>query len=284
MLRTFTRLLLSTTCLLVGGLAGAQEAPAPEPAASGASFSYQLGLATSYSPNYPGSDHMGWGARPVVSLQWGRLRITSSQANLIEGPADGSRAAGASLSFVESARWSSGVALRYDNGRDSDKDPHLLGLPPVRNTLRARLYGRYTFEGTAEDRRSVGATLNSDVLGREGGSTLSLDLSRRLALSPELRWTQGVGITAADATYLRSHHGVSAAAAQASGLPVYVPGAGLVDVHVGTGLTWRLHERWRVGGTLGVSHLLGPVADSPLTFRRTSLSLVLGLVYISRPD
>lgn len=253
-------------------------------AAAPAAFSYQIGLATAWKPSYAGSDDYGISARPVVGLRWGRLRLTSSQANLIEGPGDGSRAPGASVSLVESSRWNSGLALRHDKGRSPSDDPRLAALPAVRSTLRARLYGRYALDSVHDDQRGLSAALSSDLLGRDGGVTLSVDLSRRVALSPTLRWTQGVGLSAADATYMRSHHGVPAESAAAAGLPAYRPGAGLTDVHVGTGLTWRVAPSWRVGGTIGLSHLLGPAADSPLTLRRTSVGLVLGLVYLSDPD
>jgi MipA family protein len=249
-----------------------------------AAFSYQIGLATAWKPTYAGSDRYEVSARPVIGLRWGRFRLTSSQANLIEGPGDGSRSPGASLSLLESSRWSSGLALRHDKGRSPSDDPRLAALPALRSTLRARLYGRYALDSQAGDQRALGAALSSDLLGRDGGVTLSVDLSRRVALSPTLRWTQGIGLGAADATYMRGHHGVPADSATAAGLPAYRPGGGLTDVHLGTGLTWRVAPSWRVGGTLGFSHLLGPAADSPLTERRSSVGLVLGLVYLSDPD
>ncbi|MBQ0932020.1 MipA/OmpV family protein [Ideonella alba] len=269
--------------LALAGLASLL-APASHAADDEGHFSYQVGLATAWKPSYAGSDNYDVSARPVIGLRWGRFRLTSSQANLIEGPSDGSRAPGASVSLVESTRWSSGLALRYDKGRFASDDPRLAALPEVRSTLRARLYGRYALEGEADDQRAISAALSSDLLGRDGGVTLSVDLSRRVALSPTLRWTQGIGLGAADATYMRSHHGVPAASAPAAGLPAYNPGAGLTDVHVGTGLTWRVHPNWRLGGTVGLTYMLGPAATSPLTLQRSSVGLVLGLVYISSPD
>ena len=265
--------------------ASAADAAAPQPTPAlppkPTPFRYQVGLAVSSAPNYAGASASSLSLRPVLSLQWGRLRLTSSKANLVEGPSDGSTGPGASVSLAETARWSSGLALRTDNGRSSSDDPRLAGIPEVRATLRARLYGRYSFDGTVDDSRAVGATLSTDLLGRGGGTTLSIDLSRRVLLSPAWRWSMGGGLGMADGVYLRSHHGVSPAASAVSGLPVYRPGAGLTDVHLGTGLTWRLHPRWRVGGTVSANYLLGPAADSPLTQRRLGLSLVVGAVYIS---
>ena len=109
--------------LLLAGLCGAApavraEAPDPDAWPRPSLAQLQIGGALSWRPTYPGSDRMGWGLRPVVALQWGRLRLSSSQANLIESPADGSRTAGASLSLLDTPAWSSGVALRWDNGRD----------------------------------------------------------------------------------------------------------------------------------------------------------------------
>ncbi|MBN8489509.1 MAG: MipA/OmpV family protein [Burkholderiales bacterium] len=259
-------------------------APTLQAAEDSGTLRYQIGLATAWKPSYAGSDTHDVSSRPVIGLRWGRFRLTSSQASLIEGPSDGSRAPGASLSLVESSRWSSGLALRYDKGRSADDDPRLAALPALRDTLRARLYGRYALDGEADDQRALSASLTGDLLGRRGGMTLSVDLSRRVSLSPTLRWTQGIGVAAADTTYLRSHHGVPADSATAAGLPAYRPSAGLTDLHAGTGLTWRAHRHWRLGGLVTVTHLLGPAAASPLTLQRTSASLVVGLVYLNDPD
>lgn len=273
--------------LLLAALCGAApparaEEPDPDAWPRPSLAQLQIGGALSWRPTYPGSDRMGWGLRPVVALQWGRLRLSSSQANLIESPADGSRTAGASLSLLDTPAWSSGVALRWDNGRDGGGDPRLAGLPPVPSTLRARATLRHGLEAPADERRSVSLTVSGDLANRRGGMTLALDGGRSLALTPEWRWTQSLGVSAADATYLRSHHGVPAGSA--SPLPVWQPGGGWLDLHASTGLTWRLHRHWRVGGTVSVQHLLGGAADSPLTVRRTGAGLVLGLVYIAGPD
>lgn len=262
--------------------AGASD-PAPTDAAS-RPLSYQIGVAVSWRPTYAGSTRMDLGARPVLSLQWGRFRITSSQAGLVEGPPDGSSAAGAGVALVDNARWSSGAVLRVDNGRAASDDPRLAGLPEVRRTVRGRFFARYTLDGAAADQRALGASLSTDLLNRQGGTTVSLDASRRVQLAPSVRWTHGIGVSAADGVYMRSHYGVPASVAPNVGLRAYEPGAGLVDLHLGTGLIWRVHERWRVGGALTVARLLGPALASPLTQGRMSHGVVIGLAYISGRD
>lgn len=265
----------------VGGLPAAAE---PAPAGAPSRFRYQIGLAAGTGPTFAGSSSMGAGLRPVTMLQWGRFRLSSSQAGLIEGPTDGSRSPGATLSLTDSPRWRSGIGLRFDNGRSAADDARLAGLPDVERTVRGRVYLSYSPEGPADDQRSLGATLGVDLLNRGGGTVLSLDASRSRRLTPLLRWTHGVGVGMADATYLRSYHGVSAESAALTGLPVYRPAAGISDVHAGTGLTWRFDPRWRVGGALNLSWLTGPAAASPLTARRLGVGLVLGVVYISPED
>lgn len=266
---------------------GAEPAPAvpapPLPAAQ-AAFRYQLGLALSTGPTYSGASSMGVNLRPVSYLQWGRLRLSSSVAGLVEGPSDAGRSSGASLSLTESARWSTGVGLRTDRGRSSADDPRLAGLPDVKPTLRGRAYAAYRFEGRADDSRGASLTLSTDLLGRGGGTVLSLDLSRQVRWTPAWRWSHGLGLNLADGIYMRSYHGVSAEAAVATGLPAYRPGAGLADLHAGTGVTWRLDPRWRVGGSVNLGWQMGPAAASPLTQRRFGYGLALGLVYISQDD
>jgi outer membrane protein len=247
-------------------------------------FRYQVGAALSFGPTYTGSATMGLSLRPVTYLQWGRLRLSSSKAGLVEAPADAGRSSGASLSLTESTRWSTGVGLRTDHGRSSADDPRLAGLPDVKATLRGRAYAAYRFEGRAEDSRGASLALSTDLLQRGGGTVLSFDLSRQVRWTPAWRWSHGLGLKLADGSYMRSYHGVSAEAAAASGLPAYRPGAGLADLHAGTGLTWRLDPRWRVGAALNMAWQMGPVAASPLTERRFGYGLALGLIYISQDD
>jgi outer membrane scaffolding protein for murein synthesis (MipA/OmpV family) len=84
-------------------------------------------------------------------------------------------------------------------------------------------------------------------------------------------------VAAASSAYMRQQYGVRADEAERTGLPVYVPGAGLRDIGVGT--SWRIEfaSRWVAfwGGSVG--RLLGPAAASPLTITPTHWGLQAGV-------
>ncbi len=264
------------------GVAESRPAPVPaEPvdvvAPPPRRWHFQLGAALVSQPSYLGSDLRKTQLRPVFSLQYGRFRLSSSRASLIEGPSDGRAPAGASLALNDRGPWAMTLALRLDNGRSPSDDPNFAGLPEVRATLRGRVNLRYTFD----EAWSAGLSVSPDLLNRAGGTYGSLDLAWRHALAPGLRWTVGAGLGFADATYLRSQFGVTPEAALSSGLPVYRPGAGTMGVGLGSGLVWRAAPRWRLAVTGGVGWLTGPPVDSPLTHQRASWNLSLGAVWIS---
>ncbi|MBC7446347.1 MAG: MipA/OmpV family protein, partial [Polaromonas sp.] len=122
-------------------------------------------------------------------------------------------------------------------------------------------------------------SLSQDLLGRRGGLLAGLDLGWRLRRSETTEWTAGVGIGAADGQHMRSYFGVTQAAALTSGLTAFTPSAGLRDVHVGIGFTHELSRRWVTFGSAGVSRLLGPAAQSPLTQTPGGGQVGLGLAY-----
>lgn len=272
--------------VLLGALATsgawAEEAPATEtPPSDEPRLDYQIGLALINSPTYSGSSSRETKLRPVWGVQYGRFRVATSRASLIErSGAQGGGLPGASVDLGGLDRWKFAAALRVDAGRSSSDDPLLAGLPDVRSTVRLRVLGSYAL--TNDSQASLSAS--TDVAGRRGGTLLNLDVGTGGNLpswGEGWRWSAGGGLQAADATYMMSYHGIPQGSA--SSLPAYEPGAGLHSVRAGAGLVWRFAPHWRAGAALGASSLLGAAADSPLTAKRSGYNVTVGLVYIGRP-
>lgn len=240
-------------------------------------FDYQVGLALIWGPTYWGSADQAATLRPVFGLQYGRFRLSNSRASLIERSGGQGTLPGASMELGQLGKWRFDAALRMDTGRKSSSAPQLRGIPDVESTLRLRLLGEYI---VSEETR-VAVNLNTDIANKEGGSVLSLDVGRGGPLSAGWRWSAGVGVAAADATYMNSFHGVPPGTI--SPWPVYQPSGGWHDARVGAGLTWRFAPHWRAGAALGAAYLLGPAAASPLTERRLGVTATVGLVYIGKP-
>lgn len=71
----------------------------------------------------------------------------------------------------------------------------------------------------------------------------------------------------------------SAAQASQNGSRPFAPGAGLRDIHLGTGLTTAITPHWIAFANIGWSRLLGDAGDSPLTRRPNSVGGAVGVAY-----
>ena len=252
------------------------DAPPPPAAASTTPFNYALGLAYAVSPNYAGSDERKSRLRPVLALQYGRFRLSSSRGSSVLRHGLDTRSSGASAMLVDNDRFSVSVSLRIDNGRDASDAVRLTGLPEVRSTLRGRLNMGYAIT----ERWSVGASASQDLLGRAGGAQLNTNLQYAFNLTPQTRFNVGVGAALGNATFMRTQFGVpDSAPGQGSALAPFTPGGGLYSVDAGMGVMTALSRRWVAFGAVTVSQLRGDARRSPLTVKPGSYGATAGIAY-----
>jgi outer membrane scaffolding protein for murein synthesis (MipA/OmpV family) len=238
-------------------------------------FNYVLGTAVSWRPDGVGSRSYETKPSLLWAIRWGRWRISAGRANALFGFGREVSGTGASTELINGERWRVGLALRFDSGRKSSDSLNTAGLPDIERTLRGRVYTSYALSPDWQ----LSGSLSQDLLGRHGGLLVGLDLGWRLRETASTEWTAGVGIGAADVQHMRSYFGVTPTAASSAGLPTFAPSAGLRDVHVGVGVTRALSPRWVAFGSAGVSRLLGPAAQSPLTQKLTGAQVAVGLAY-----
>lgn len=236
---------------------------------------YLLGVGMMERPEYDGSSRYALKFRPLWALQWGRWRLSTSGSSSLLGFGRGGAGPGASTELLNKGPWRVNLALRFDSGRDSGEARTTQGLPDVRRTLRARVAVTYAL---APD-WALSTGVSQDLLGRGGGMTGGADLSWRFYRTADTEWITGAGVSAGNAQNMRSYFGIDPTASVASGRPVYEPGAGLRGLHAGLGFTHRLTPHWLTFGSVGVNHLLGPAAASPLTERRSAASLTVGIAW-----
>jgi outer membrane scaffolding protein for murein synthesis (MipA/OmpV family) len=236
---------------------------------------YLLGVSLATGPEYEGSRTRETKLKPVWAAKLGRIRITTGGGSALLGFGREGAGAGASTQLVDTDRWRLGISASIDGGRDSNDASTTRGLPDVRRTLRARLYANYSLTKDW----NVGASASQDVLGRQGGLTLSLDTGWRFYRSEKTEWTSGIGVAAANGQNMRSYFGVPASAVAASGKPAYEPGAGLRDVHFGVSFKHAVSKHWFVFGGAGASRQLGPAADSPLVEKRSGSAAAIGVAW-----
>ncbi|WP_216842386.1 MipA/OmpV family protein [Acidovorax sp. SRB_14] len=253
--------------------------PGPDPVVpEGATnrLNYVLGAAVGLGPAYTGSDERKTALRPVLALEYGRFRLSSSRGGSLMGYGIESREAGASVALAQRERFSLTASLRIDGGRSSSDATRLTGLPDVRTTLRGRLGMGYALS----ERWSLGAGLSQDLLGRSGGAQGNVGLRYVLPITAQTQLGMGVGAAFADGTYMRGRFGVPASAAgTTSPLPFFDPGGGLYGVDAGMDLMVALNRHWVAFGGVGVSQLRGDARRSPLTVRATSYNVSAGVAY-----
>ncbi len=268
-----------SACLCTAALITAAAAPAQadsgDDQAEGEPTRYLLGVSLRNGPEYEGASRRETKLRPVWAAKIGRFRLTTSGGSALLGFGRDGAGAGASTQLIDTDRWRLGISASVDSGRDSGDASTTQGLPDVRRTLRAKLYVNYSLTKDW----NVGVSTSQDVLGRQGGMTLSLDTGYRLYRSDTTEWTTGVGVSAANRQNMRSYFGVPASAVAASGKPEYNPGAGLRDMHVGINVKHAVNKHWFVFGGAGASRLLGPAADSPLVERNGGASANIGVAW-----
>lgn len=272
---THNLIALMLTAVSVQALAQVAEPPAAAPAKTPERYDYVLGLAMVSAPTYSGAAGRDLSLRPVAAVRWGRFRISSSRGGALLGFGTDAPAPGVSADLFSSNRFNVGLAVRGDTGRSAGDDPALAGLPDIRSTLRARLYAGYKVT-TAW---GLGLSVSQDLLGRGGGATATLDLGYRFRSSPDTEWTLGGGANFGNQRYMQNHYGVPASAVPVSVYPLYEPGAGLVDVHVGAGVTTLISRRWIAFASVGASRLQGDAAMSPLTRRPGSVGGTVGIAW-----
>ena len=253
-------------------LSDTPEASGPQPTR----FNYAIGVAYAVRPSYAGSDERKSRLRPVLALQYGRFRLSSSRGSSVLRHGLDTRGSGASATLIERDRFNISASLRIDNGRDASDATRLAGLPEVRTTLR----GRMTLGYALTDRWSAGASVSQDLLGRSGGAQFNTGLQYALNLTPQTRFNVGAGAAFGDATFMRSQFGVpDSAPGQGSALAPFTPGAGLYNLNAGMGVMTALSRRWVVFGAVTLSQLRGDARRSPLTVRPNSYSATAGIAY-----
>ena len=236
---------------------------------------YVVGASVRNHPEYSGSDRRTTSLVPVLAYEYGWLRLSASGASAILGFGQDARGPGATAALIDRSDLKLGVGLRIDSGRKASASVDLAGFDDIKRTLRGRVYASYTIN----PRWSIGGNVSQDLLGRRGGALASTDLGYSLPLGPRTVMTFGVGANWADAQRMRSYYGVSDAASLRSGLPVYRPDAGLLDLHAGTGITIAFAPRWIGFASVGGSRLQSEAAASPLTRNRSAVSASVGLAY-----
>jgi MipA family protein len=256
----------------------ASDPPRQEPVEAPAPWGYVAGLSLVDAPPYPGAGFSDVKPRPLLSLRYGRWRLSTSRSTALMGFAADNTGAGASTDLFEGQRWRFGFSVRIDSGRRTSESPQLRGLPDIEQTLRARLSANYRLTPGWSYLSSV----SQDVLSRGGGLVLRQGLGYSLPFKwadMPTEWTMGANLSWANRRQLKTRYGITAEQSQLTGLAAFEPGSDWFEQSAGVGLTTSASPRWVLFANYGWTRLLGDAASSPLTLSRSAGQWGLGVAY-----
>jgi MipA family protein len=221
-----------------------------------------VGAAVIAANEYQGSDERRNRVLPVLDYQWANGWFAGISN-------------GIGYNFSQSAQLHYGVRLTADGGREAKRVNALRGMGDVNAAAEGGAFFNYS--------PVQGLFLNSSVRYGAGSDHkgLVVDLGTDYSTAIAAKWigSAGAGITLANANYMQSFFGVTAAQSATSGYAVKSAGAGARDVRAKVALTYLIDDRTSVTGAVAVSSLLSDAKDSQLTRKRTSGSAVVAIAY-----
>lgn len=231
-------------------------------------WKFNLGIGVGEQPKFPGSDSDRTRLMPILGAQYGRFFVGGA-------PGAGSTA-GLGMYLLRDSGWSVGVGLgaNLTTPRKASDSPRLTGMGDIPRTELGSLFVNYDWRWLA-----VHSKVQTDIGGKNEGTTASLELEGRVPLGGGVMLSAGPGLTWADHKYQQTFFGVDSAQSLASGLAAYNATAGVNSVRLNIGLNYRISPRWGVGLRTSVGRLTGSAADSPITESKNQTSFGLFTSY-----
>src|SRR5699024_10070201 len=202
-----------------------------------------LGLGVAALPQYQGSDDYEAEPVPIVDAQYGRFFIKSGE--------------GIGMNIIKTPTFIAGASIDVMSGYDEDDVPD--GIEELDSSLGARLFVSARFDGLVTTLAATRAVTESDR-----GLVLNAALAYPLLATERFTITPTLHTTWANDKYMNSYFGVDSSEAAASGLDYYQPESGFKNISLRVSASYRITESVIVLGAVGVTHLLGDAADSPL--------------------
>jgi outer membrane scaffolding protein for murein synthesis (MipA/OmpV family) len=168
-----------------------------------------------------------------------------------------------------------GGAIQYDfTERLNKDDPRFQFLRDVRATPRFKLFASHTIGLITGD-----VNVATDIAGRDQGTLAQANLSLAIPFVPKFFFSVGPGLTWASSTYMQSFFGITPGQSQVSQLPAYDAHAGIVDLHINGLANYTISKRWSLGTTTYWARLHGDADGSPITQRRSQLTVIAFVAY-----
>jgi len=232
-----------------------QTTPAPTP-----NWNVTLGIGPSERPVYVGAKRYH-----VDPFFFGSV----SYRNLSLGPA------GLGTNLINTDGFRIGPVVGYEDGRDSDGDPHLHGLHNIQPSIMAGAFVAYrlgSFELNGTFRQAVIHT-NNGLIGRVQLDYLDSFFGKRLAVRV------GPEVDLGDGRYEKTWFGINGHQSLASGLPAYFPQGGVVDAGFHAILNYKYSDSIVLRAIGDIRQFDGDVSHSPIVETKTQGFIGIGIGY-----
>ncbi|NMM43430.1 MipA/OmpV family protein [Rhodospirillaceae bacterium KN72] len=217
-----------------------------------------LGIGAAIAPTYEGSDEYAVDPVPLVDVKYGRFFAKTGS--------------GIGLNVVETDTITAGVGVNWMKGYD--EDDVATGIDGVDDAFGARLFVSGRVRGFVTTLATTQAVTETDR-----GMTVNATVAYPVRPTDRLTITPSLGTTWANEKYMNSYFGIDASEAAASGYAQYEPSGGFKNVTFRVAAGYRITDSINAVGSIGISHILGDAADSPLVKEDTSPSALIGLSY-----
>lgn len=274
----------SALVLAVLSSSAAAQTPATNPMPDGSRDMY-VGLGLGSAARYEGAEHSERKLLPVLQVQWSNGVFVSGMS--------------AGMHLSQDPRFEYGPLLELQPRRDESGNSggidgiearasivalplaalsqnRLSGVAPVSTRL---LGGGFLNYYLAPDWRLTGSLLYGAGNDRDG-ARLDLGLQRlAMQAGAHHRISVAAGLSFVNAGYNKAFFGVDRNDSLLSGNPVYRPGGGLKDGHLGLRWNWDLAPSWMLTSNLQVRRLAGDARRSPLVERPTNVTVSAAIAY-----
>ncbi len=219
-----------------------------------------LGGGIAADPNFQGSDKYRLHPTLFLFAGYGRFFVGFG---------------GVGVNLLRSPGLRAGVIVSLAPGRNESTDARLAGLGDVDRTVQVGLFAvRATRAFVTRGAVYVG--------GDHHGSMARLDILGRFRAGERVGFFAGPGLTWGSGQYNQTFFGVTSEQSARSGFPEFAANAGINNVRLTAGSSYRFAENWRLFGGVTASRLTGDAAASPITETRAQYRAFLTAIYLFR--
>ena len=224
-------------------------------------WTIQVGIMPINWPVYKGSDELETIAFPYFSVEYKNRYFIHA----IDG---------IGVYVKDTPKYKVGLSLGYVIGREESDSSDLQGLGDIENGAAFNLFGEYRI-----GLYSFSSKLTQRLSDENDGFTIDLDAAYTHFVNQTTVIKPALITSIANSRYHQSFFGIDETQANASGLSVYKPDAGITSAGVQIDVLRVFANRWNLFAQAKYERLLDDVEKSPIVLDENQYTIALGIAY-----